>query len=171
MLIATPSQAALQRTREIKMNMISTPRSSIANRRRTIVSRASGHRPETRCGTAAVEFAVCLPVIVLLVFGSIEASAFIFLKQALTVASYEGIREAASVNGTTASATAKAQAILDSRQVNDFTIAFPSGTPESRVRGEQVACAVTAPTQTNSPLAGQFITNQVLTAQVVMLKE
>ena len=47
------------------------------------------HR-RTRRAVAAVEFAVCLPVIIMLVFGAIEASSFIFLKQSLNVAAYEG---------------------------------------------------------------------------------
>lgn len=124
-----------------------------------------------RRGTAAVEFAVCLPVIVLLVFGSIEASAFIFLKQALTVAGYEGVRNASGARGTEATATDASEAILNSRNVQDFTVRFPNGDPGSQTRGDRVVVEVTAPTQTNSPLAGQFITNQILTARVVMLKE
>ncbi|WP_230776027.1 TadE/TadG family type IV pilus assembly protein [Roseiconus lacunae] len=127
-------------------------------------------RRRTRRGVAAVEFAVCLPILVLLVFGSIEASSFIFLKQSLSVASYEGIREAAKDDGTEADARARAQAILDSRGVNDYAIDFPSGV-EALGRGDQVVCQVTAPTNTNSPLAGQWITNRNLTASVVMLRE
>ena len=59
---------------------------------RVIPTKHKQHRGERR-GVAAVEFAVCLPVIILLVFGAIEASSFIFLKQSLNVAAYEGIRE------------------------------------------------------------------------------
>ena len=65
------------------------------------------HRRTTRSnrrGIAAVELAVCLPVIVLLVFGSIEASSFIFLKQSLNVSAYEGIREAIRVGSNNAAA-------------------------------------------------------------------
>jgi len=129
------------------------------------------HRPgRHRPGTAAVEFAVCLPVLVLLVFGSIEASSFIFLKQSLHVACYEGVREACKTGATDAGSRAKATLILDSRQVNGYEIQFPSGV-EGIARGEQVSCEVSAPTGPNSPLAGEFLSNRVLTARVVMLKE
>ncbi|MCC9603941.1 pilus assembly protein [Stieleria sp. JC731] len=128
------------------------------------------NRRRRRSGVAAVEFAVCLPVLVLLVFGAIEASSFIFLKQSISVACYEGIREAAKSEGDTADATARAQAILDSRGVNDYTIDFPNGV-EGLSRGEQVICQVTAPTNTNSPLAGNWINNRNLTVRVVMLRE
>ena len=137
--------------------------------KRKSVSRFRSRRCD-RSGVAAVEFAVCLPVIVLLVFGSIEASSFIFLKQSLSVACYEGIREAAKYGATDADATARAEAILESRGVNDFEIRFPEGV-DALSRGDQVVCEVSAPTRTNSPLAGEFIENRTLTARVVMLKE
>lgn len=117
-----------------------------------------------------MEFAVCLPVLVLLVFGSIEASSFIFLKQSLSVASYEGAREAAKSNSTDADAVARAEAILTSRGVNDFEVRFPEGV-DGVERGEQIVCEVSAPTRTNSPLAGDFVANRNLTTRVVMLKE
>ena len=121
-------------------------------------------------GSAAVEFAVCLPVLVLLVFGSIEASSFIFLKQSLHVACYEGVREASKTGASDDDAFNKAQTILDARQVNGYEIRFPDGV-EGIARGEQVSCEVSAPAGANSPLAGEFLTDRVLTARVVMLKE
>lgn len=124
-----------------------------------------------RHGVAAVEFAVCLPMIILLVFGAIEASSFIFLKQSLNVAAYEGIRESARIGSDNASATERAQNILNSRSVQDFAIAFPSGESGDKERGEEIVIEVTAPTNTNSPLAGQFVANRVLTARIVMVKE
>ncbi|MCS7465272.1 pilus assembly protein [Stieleria sp. ICT_E10.1] len=137
-------------------------------KRSSILGVQKGRRK--RDGVAAVEFAVCLPVIVLLVFGSIEASSFIFLKQSLSVACYEAAREASQSGSTEAEADARGLAILESRSVNDFEIRFPSGVDELQ-RGEQVVCEVSAPTRTNSPIAGEFVTNRTLVARVVMLKE
>ncbi len=136
------------------------------NDARLPISNASSRR-----GTAAVEFAVCLPVLVLLVFGSIEASSYIFLKQSLTAASYEGVREAAKSTSTEETALATATSILESRSVRDFQISFPEGDIANVPRGEPITCEVTAPTQTNSPLAGGFVPNRILTARIVMLKE
>ncbi len=124
-----------------------------------------------RRGAAAVEFAVCLPVIILLVFGSIEASSFIFLKQSLNVAAYEGIREAIRVGSGNADGIDRAQNILNARNVNDFQVRFPDGDAGEADRGDEIVIEVSAPTETNSPLAGQFVTNRILTARVVMVKE
>ena len=123
-----------------------------------------------RRAVATVELAVCLPVLALLVLGSIEAASFI-LKQTLQVAAYEGIRTAIRSGATDADAVTSAQAILDSRAVRDASIRFPSGSLAALARGQQVAIEVSAPTRTNSPLAGQWVANRTLTARVVMLKE
>lgn len=124
-----------------------------------------------RRGVAAVEFAVCLPVLILLVFGSIEASSFIFLKQSLNVAAYEAAREAIRTGADNASATARATNLLQSRNVRDFAVTFPNGESGVALRGEEIIVDVSAPTQPNSPLAGQFITNRLITSRIVMVKE
>ena len=124
-----------------------------------------------RSGTATVELAVCLPVIILLVFGAIEAASFIFLKQSLHVAAYEGIRVAIRSGSDNASGESSAVNILTSRRVEDFTVTFPTGESSQLERGDEVIIEVSAPTQSNSPLAGQFVSNRVLTARVVMVKE
>lgn len=124
-----------------------------------------------RRGVAAVEFAICLPVLALLVFGAIEATAFIFLKQSLHVAAYEGARSGSRIAGNQADATARARAILESRDVRGATITFVSGAVESTQRGQPIIIEVAAPTNANSPLAGQWVANRTLTSRVFMLKE
>ena len=131
----------------------------------------TSRRRGRRRGVAAVEFAVCLPVILLLVFGSIEASSFIFLRQSLNVAAYEGAREAIRVGATNSDATRSVDSILTSRRVRDFQVSFPNGESGIAQRGEEIVIEVTAPTSPNSPLAGQFVANRNLTARVVMVKE
>lgn len=126
---------------------------------------------DRRRGVAAVEFAVCLPVLVLLVFGSIEASSFIFLKQSLNVAAYEGVRDATRLTSNNDQARSRAENILVSRSVSNFTVSFPNGESANLDRGDEIVIEVSAPTETNSPLLGQFVPNQLLTARVVMTKE
>ena len=124
-----------------------------------------------RQAVAAVEFAVCLPVILILVFGAIEASSFIFLKQSLHIAAYEGARQAVRIESNNEDATQNVQNILTSRNVRDFSVAFPNGEAGKANRGDEIVVEVSAPTNTNSPLAGQFVSNRILTARVVMVKE
>ena len=124
-----------------------------------------------RRGVAAVEFAVCLPVIILLVFGAIEASSILFLKQSQNVAANEGLRESNRLSSNTCGGVDRAENLLNARTVQDFEIQFPNGEAADADRGDEIVIEVSAPTLTNSPLAGQFVTNRVLTARVVMVKE
>lgn len=120
---------------------------------------------------AATEFAVCLPLIILLVFGSIEATSYIFLKQTLNIAAYEGIRESIKVGSDNAKGASRAENILRSRDVKDYEIVFTSGQSSQTKRGAEVVLEVRASAAANSPLAGQFINDRLLVARVVMVKE
>lgn len=124
-----------------------------------------------RRGVATVELALCLPMLALLVFGSIEAASFIFLKQSLQVAAYEGIREAIRPGASDSTARDRSFAILNSRLIRDANVTFPLGPATNATRGQQVVIEVSAPTSTNSPLAGQWVSNRTLTTRLVMLKE
>ncbi|MCC9644308.1 pilus assembly protein [Rhodopirellula sp. JC740] len=126
---------------------------------------------EQRSGVAAVEFAVCLPVLLLLVFGSIEASSMIFLKQSLNVAAYESTREAIRDGRSNADAEARARAVLDSRGIVGYRIEFPNGESLDADRAAEVITSVTASSANNSPLLGRFLTDRQITVQTVMLKQ
>ena len=124
-----------------------------------------------RGGVAAVEFAACLPLLMLLVFGSIEASSLIFLKQSLHVAAYETAR-AAVQPGTDASAASEAAIdILNSRGVVGFDLQFPGGDPSLVTRGSLIRVTATAASGVNSPLLGQFLPPREVTTSVEMMKQ
>lgn len=124
-----------------------------------------------RNGGALVELAVCLPVLILLVMGSIEASHAIYLKQSLVTAAYEAIREATDESATTASAISKAQEILDHRNVQASSITFSPANVTLTTRGQPITVTVSAPCQINMPIATRFLTAPTLTVQATMVKE
>lgn len=137
---------------------------------RTRTGRKTRKRNRRR-GAAAVEFAVCLPVLVLIVFGSIEASTMIFLKQTLNVAAYEATREAIRDGSSNADADTRARNILNARNVTGFDIRFVNGESFDAERGDEIVVEVTAPSAPNSPLLGQFISDRVVISRVVMVKQ
>lgn len=127
--------------------------------------------PASRLGAAVVEFAVCLPLIVLIVFGGIEASSMLFLRQTLVQASYEGVKSAVKVDGTASDATASATAVCNGRNLQDFRVVVNPTNVASLNRGDVIEITVTAPGDTNSvfpfgPFAGKDVT-----ATAVMVKE
>lgn len=127
--------------------------------------------PSHASGVAAVEFAVCLPVILLLLFGMIESCTMIFLKQSLTIAAYEGSRQAIVQGATTDNVAASCTSILASRKVHDAVIQINPPNIETARPGDPVEVRVSAPSNSNSVMRGWFFTDKVLEAKVTMMKE
>lgn len=75
-----------------------------------------------RRGAALIEFALCLPVMVLLVYGSIELNSSIFMKQTLTSAAHEGALAGMKQNATGQEVEDKIALILDARGVEGYQI-------------------------------------------------
>ena len=81
-----------------------------------------------RLGAAIVEMAICLPLIVLLTFGTIELASGLFLKQTLTSAAHEGALAGMRADATEATVRERVELILAIREVEDCTITItPSG--------------------------------------------
>jgi Flp pilus assembly protein TadG len=117
-----------------------------------------------------VEFAVCLPVIVLIVLGSIEAASMLFLKQTLVQASYEGAKVAIR-DGEQAEVEAIIRAVGDGRRVVDLTIEFDPPNIENAVAGEVITVTVSAPGDSNSLIPFGPFKNKIVLATAAMVKE
>jgi Flp pilus assembly protein TadG len=128
-------------------------------------------RNRHRRGAAVVEFAVCLPIIMLLVLGSIEATSAVFVRQALTTSAYEGIREAVRTGSTTVNSVQRAQNVLDSRRIRSSSIRFTPADVDNTPRGDLITIEVSAPYGANSPFMGRVIRDRTATVRTVMVKE
>lgn len=124
----------------------------------------------SRSALAVVELAVCLPAIVLMVLGSIEACSMIFVKQSLHIAAYEGIRRAVRYDATEQIVLDRCQQILDERGVENATIELTPNTPDTVERGNELTLRISAPVLDNSLLRLRFFEGQ-LEAQATMVKE
>ena len=107
---------------------------------------------------AVAELAVCLPLLSLLVFGSIQACNLIYLKHALTSAAYEGTLELAKPNATNTTVAARAQQVLDARGVNSSEIkVLPVGADvASSPAGMPLMINIAAEVAPNLSLSGFF---------------
>lgn len=103
-----------------------------------------------RKGTATAELAVCLPLLVVLVLGGMEAANGIFLKQGLTVAAYETAKMATTVGFTAAQAEARGNEILNTMGLSGSDIEIDPPTTRQMAPGELVTVTVTAPCSLNS---------------------
>jgi Flp pilus assembly protein TadG len=128
-------------------------------------------RSAQRRAAAAAEMAICLPIMVMLVLGSIETCSMIFLRHSLTIASYEGARVAIDFDGTSAAAIDRCQEILDARDVVDADISIVPETVEVVPRGDTIAITVSAPCDSNSIIPAWFYGGRTLSHTMTMVKE
>ena len=124
-----------------------------------------------RRGVAATEFAVCLPVLVLLVLGMIECCTMIFLKQSLTVAAYEGVRTALEDRAASTDVRRTSQQILTQRRVQGGSIAVNPADITAAPVGQYITVTVSAPADRNSVIPGSFFRGRTLSASATMMKE
>ncbi len=122
-------------------------------------------------GAATIELAVCLPVIVLLVLGSLEACNVIFLKQMVTAAAYEAARVAASPEAGSNDAEQRAADVLESRGVAEFSYSSNPTDPSLVDSGDQIAVTVSAPASANSMVNFGSFSSTNVAATVVMQKQ
>lgn len=125
----------------------------------------------TRDGTATVEFAVCLPVLLVIMTGVIEAGSMIYLKQSLSVAAYEGVREAVRPEATSSDVLTACNQILTARGVNGATVEINPTNFESQPAQTWVSVRVFATGGNNSVIAGWFYDTLIVDGEATMMKE
>ena len=135
-----------------------------------IVLRKRKRKPANRKGAAVVEFAVCLPVIIILVLGAIECTTMIFVNQALNVVAYEGIRVAAKRDAETAEVLQRCNEVIAERNLQNAQVTLNPANIDDLERGTQITINVTAPSQQNSALALKFFSGDIV-AEAVMFKD
>jgi Flp pilus assembly protein TadG len=124
-----------------------------------------------RRGVAATELAVCLPIIVLLVLGTIEACSMIFLKQSLSVAAYEGARTAIIPGMKKSDVETACNQILKDRNVAGAVVTVTPSNIEKLDPGEFVDVTVSAPCNLNSVVPNKFYRGRTLSATASMMIE
>ncbi len=122
-------------------------------------SRFTPSRRREERGAAVVEFAIVLPLLVLLVFGIVEFAIAYNRQQGLHAAAREGARVAALPQTTTSDVVSRVhsalQGVLSPSDINNVTVTVtPSGTQpcNNAAPGTHVVVSVTAPDQLTIPL-------------------
>ncbi len=136
-----------------------------------ILSAGRRNLKSKRGGVAAVEFAVCLPAIVLLVMASIESCSMIFLDQTLYVSGYEGVRAAIQQDATNADVLQRCNDILDARYVNGSSIEIEPADVADVASGQTITITVTAPCDSNAIMPSWFFGGKTLQTSSTMVKE
>jgi Flp pilus assembly protein TadG len=133
--------------------------------------RPLGRRIGPHRGAAAAEMAICLPLMVMLVLGSIETCSMIYLRHSLTIASYEAARVAIDFDATNTEVLARCQEILDAREVADADIDIEPDDVTMVERGQPIAITVSAPSDSNNIIPAWFYGGKTLSHRMTMVKE
>jgi Flp pilus assembly protein TadG len=130
---------------------------------------------DSRSGIAATELAVCLPaclpILVLLIMGTIDACSMIYLKQTHSVAAYEGARASLRHNAVTSDVSDACKQILTPRNVNAATISVTPSDFDTQPVQTWITVTVSASGGSNSIMPGWFYDTVVVTGTATMMKE
>lgn len=130
-------------------------------------------KANTRQGTASVEFAIVLPVLLALTLGTIDLCSVLFLRESVVLAAYEGARRGVDRGRTNGDVTSRATEFLTERGVNfsgnPVTISSPGF--DSADTLENVTVTVTVPAAGNLLIPTDWFADLNVTASVTMRKE
>ena len=135
---------------------------------------SSPRKHHARSATAAVEFAIFLPLLVTLTIGTIDLCSLLYLKESVTMAAYEGARQGVGRGHTNANCTARVMDFLDERDVNYDTanvVSYSSPGFDSAAALQNVTVTVTVPCAGNLLIASAWFDDLSVSAAVTMRKE
>jgi Flp pilus assembly protein TadG len=148
-----------------------------ANPARGSERNAGPRRRPARRGAALLEFAVVMPVLLIVVLGMIEIGRAVMVVDVLAYAARLGARTASISSGSTSGATSAAGKALTDSGINGatVTVAVNSSTvtdAAAAVSGDEIAVTVNVPYANVTWLSNpQYLNGKNLTARVVMRKE
>lgn len=126
-------------------------------------------RTVTRRGAAAVEFATCLPLLMLLLLGSIEASRAVMVQHTLQEAAHSGARLYSVPSTTEQDVRNFVATIMQQARISDYSITLdPSNKAAIDTPLEPVTVTVTVAFNDVSWIPNGFIAGRSLSARCVM---
>ncbi len=131
-----------------------------------------GPRTSRRRAAALLEFAVVVPVLILLVFGMLEFSRLMMVEQVITNAAREGARKAVLPGSTSDDVNTVVTNYLTSSGISGAGTPTVSPDPGTAGAGDAITVTVSVPFNNVSWLpVPMFLGGTTLSATVVMCKE
>lgn len=124
----------------------------------------------SRLGTAATEMAVAMPLLVTLVFGSMEMANAVFLRQSVNMAAYEAAKVITRPGSNEVLARLRCAEVLAVRKVSAYTLSFSPSVTTATPRGTQVTVTLTVTASNLSYGPVQFMAGKTMTSTVVMVR-
>lgn len=141
------------------MNNFKKPNQSLQNRLRSKRSN----------GAVAVEFAICVPLLFVLLFGCYEMARANLMKHAAESAAYEGARVGIIPGATQEEVRAATEFVMTSVGVGTFTVDVQNTVSEDEI--ERVTVDVAVPFNENFRLGTFFIDDPTFRGQCTLKRE
>lgn len=127
-----------------------------------------------RSGVATVEFALILPALLALTFGTMDICSLMFIRESAVLAAYEGARRGVGRGRTNNDVVERVTEFLDERGIaydgaNSVTISSPGFDTAETL--ENVTVTVTLPSAGNLIIPSQLLGDMDIVASVTMRKE
>lgn len=128
-------------------------------------------RNRRRRGLATVELAIGLPVVLILIFGSIETCSMVYVRQALAASAYEAARIAIRRDADSAAAEAQGVNVLVGHGIDTAEFVFDPAEVGDVDRSNPVSVTVSAPADSHSVIPLDYFAGMTLTVTTTMIKE
>ncbi len=127
---------------------------------------------DRRNGAAVVEFAVVLPVIVLLLMGSMEVGRAVMVKHVLEETARAGCRVAAFGSSTKQDVLNIVETAMSAAKIDNYTVTIDPDPPDNLGAFEPVTVSVAVPyADVSWGMASRFMAGKTLTGRCVMPAE
>lgn len=121
--------------------------------------------PEKR-GAVVIEMAVCLPILVVILFSTIECCNMLFIAQSLKITAFEGARVGVVPGAESSNVQYQCEQILLERGVNSATVTTVPSDPASLAPGDYFQVNVSANYASNSLIGGTVLNDNQITRSV-----
>lgn len=118
-----------------------------------------------------MELAVCLPILVLLVFGSLSATSMIFIRQAVVQSAYETIKATVKPEGSVAQGRQRGEEVLSFRNITASSVRFNPSNVEAQPKGTPITVTIQAAADRNRFFSFGVFEGQLVEVSATMLKE
>ncbi|MEN0109677.1 MAG: TadE family protein [Planctomycetota bacterium] len=112
--------------------------------------RAARARKSGRLGVEIVELAFALPVMTVIVFGTLELCELLFTRQSLAVAAYEAGRVAARPGANAAAVQTRFDQIVTARRLQNAQMVMTPANLDAIATGERIRIEASAPVGVNT---------------------
>lgn len=124
-----------------------------------------------RSGAAVVEAAICFPLIIILMLGTLEISAGLYLRESLSVCCFEACRVGTVRRATADDVQARAIEVLADRGVTGASVVLTPSNYDSLNSLDTFSVQITAPTAGNSIFIFDNLVNRSIQSNVTMVRE